>query len=245
MLYKGKFYTERAIRTRYSASRVLNLVIDKLFDKTPEAVLDVGCGTGVWLSELERIGVKQTIGLEGSWLPKDSFLADGVLHNLDFNTQLKNFHNKPVDLCISLEVAEHLPKQFAHDFVGNLTRFSDTILFSAAVNGQGGRHHINEQPLSYWANLFDKFGYSVVDAIRPEIWNDPQIPFWYRQNIVIFTKNQHILKKYSLSVNAILLDAIHPELFENYRYPRLYIATSQILQFPKAIYRTIKKRMNL
>lgn len=37
--------------------------------------------------------------------------------------------------------------------------------------------HVNEQWQSFWAEKFAARGYVAVDAIRPEIWDDPSIPF--------------------------------------------------------------------
>ena len=53
------------------------------------------------------------------------------------------------DLVQSLEVAEHLPKTSAERFVQTLVTHGTRVLFSAAIPGQGGENHINEQPLEY------------------------------------------------------------------------------------------------
>jgi hypothetical protein len=50
------------------------------------------------------------------------------------------------DLVQSLEVAEHIPPAQTEIFVDNLAAHGDVILFSAAVPGQGGEFHVNEQP---------------------------------------------------------------------------------------------------
>ena len=41
------------------------------------------------------------------------------------------------------------------------------MLFSAAVPGQGGENHVNEQPLAYWRAIFREHGYSAVDYSAP------------------------------------------------------------------------------
>ena len=242
MHYRGKFYSERDKKTRYAASTVLKLVLEKILPSRPRSVIDVGCGTGVWLSEIENMGIEETTGIEGNWLPADEFVADAKLNLVDFNLGLSSMKLGSFDMCISLEVAEHLPDTYAEEFILNLTRFSDVILFSAAIPGQGGRHHVNEQPLSYWVKHFSKLGYSCLDIVRSEIWNDQNIPFWYRQNTVIFTKNKKLLEKYPYSKDICLYDVIHPELFYDYRYPRMYIAALNLLQIHKSIFRTFKKK---
>ena len=242
MRYRGKFYSERDKRTRHAANTVLQLVLEKILLSKPSSVIDVGCGTGVWLSAAENMGVQKTAGIEGEWLPTKNFTADAELHCLDFTSGLSGMELERFDLCISLEVAEHLPETYAKEFVFNLTRFSDVILFSAAIPGQGGRHHVNEQPISYWVKHFENLGYTCLDLIRPEIWNDENIPFWYRQNTVIFTKHRKLLAKYAPMKEICLYDVIHPELFYNYRYPRMYIAGLNLLQIHKSVFRTIKKK---
>ena len=70
-------------------------------------------------------------------------------------------------LVQSLEVAEHLPASAAEQFVDNLVAHSAVVLFSAATLGQGGEHHVNERPYSYWRDLFSDRGYLMFDLIRP------------------------------------------------------------------------------
>jgi SAM-dependent methyltransferase len=245
VLYKGNFYSKRNEKTIISSKKILKIVYEILGQSTIRNVIDVGCGVGVWLKFCEKKGAK-TIGIEGEWLPKNLYVADGKLITSDLSKTLPNL-NKKFDLCISLEVAEHLPKIRANRFVYELTKYSNIILFSAAVPGQGGRGHINEQPLSYWIKLFNNNNYEMFDVIRPVVWGDKDIPVWYRQNTVLFINKNYLKKTNKLITNKLsskksLVDAIHPELFEDYRYPRLYIALANIISFPLSIWRTIKHK---
>ena len=90
------------------------------------------------------------------------------------------------DLVISLEVGEHLPPEVASDFVGSLVAHSDMVMFSAAIPRHGGVHHVNEQWPSYWRQLFAEHEYQLFDVIRPRIWSDRRVAFWYRQNMLLF-----------------------------------------------------------
>lgn len=95
---------------------------------------------------------------------------------------------KKYDLCISVEVGEHLPREKAEVFLDNLCRSSDVILFSAAVPGQGGTDHINEQWPDYWRKKFQKRGYACYDAFRGRLWEDGRVEWWYRQNLFLYVK---------------------------------------------------------
>jgi hypothetical protein len=67
-----------------------------------------------------------------------------------------------------------------------LCSLSDVVLFSAAQPGQGGEDHINERPLSYWADIFEQMGYAAFDCVRPEIADEHDVMPWYRYNSLIF-----------------------------------------------------------
>jgi hypothetical protein len=45
---------------------------------------------------------------------------------------------------------------------------------------QGGINHINEQPHTYWAQLFAEHGFVPFDLFRPVFWGNENVCFWYR-----------------------------------------------------------------
>jgi hypothetical protein len=119
------------------------------------------------------------------------------------------------DLAISVEVAEHLSKERAEALIGRLTEAADVIVFSAAVPMQGGTHHINEHPQSYWISLFDSAGFDVFDIFRPALWSDPAIRWWFRQNIFLFVRRGSAAVDLDRvrALQGPLVDVIHPENF--------------------------------
>ena len=60
------------------------------------------------------------------------------------------------------------------------------VLFSAAIPGQGGRGHINEQWPTYWQELFGRHDYVPIDCVRSKVWHEPTVNAWYRQNTIVF-----------------------------------------------------------
>jgi hypothetical protein len=90
------------------------------------------------------------------------------------------------DLVQCLEVAEHLPEAASRVLVASLALHGDVVLFSAAPPGQGGAHHINEQPLEYWIERFAEHGLAAYDAVRPAVKDVAEIHPWYRYNTLLF-----------------------------------------------------------
>lgn len=121
------------------------------------------------------------------------------------------------DLTISSEVAEHIDPCDADTFMDNLTSFSDVILFSAAIPGQAGTHHVNLQWPSYWAEKFAARGYVPVDCIRPFIWSDESIRIDYRQNLMFFVKKNALDQYPALKREAgrPVIDAVYYTCWES------------------------------
>ncbi len=61
-------------------------------------------------------------------------------------------------------------------------------MFSAAIPGQGGRGHKNEQWQSYRATHFAANGFDAFDVFRPALQRDRRILPWFRQNVLLFLR---------------------------------------------------------
>lgn len=188
-LYKEDFYKERHRKTVHAAETISALVREHVPDI--RSAVDFGCGVGTWLSVFQRHGATEVLGLDGDWVERNMLEIDAAcfrpVHMEDVTPLDRRF-----DLAISLEVAEHLPETRADAFVNVLTQASDIVLFSAAIPDQGGVGHVNEQWPDYWAAKFAARGFSPLDFIRMHIWDDESIPYWYRQNIVLFVREEKL-----------------------------------------------------
>jgi hypothetical protein len=178
--YDSAYYNDTG---RQSAAEILRIMFSV---HKPAAVADFGCGIGVWLEEAEKLGATRLYGIDGDWVDRDRLSP-----SIKFQAQsLEEPALLPerVDLALCLEVAEHLPESAAPILVDSLCRAADIILFSAAIPGQGGLHHVNEQWPSYWYKLFEAHGYQCADTIRPLIWNNGMVYSWYKQNCLIYMR---------------------------------------------------------
>jgi SAM-dependent methyltransferase len=197
---------------RLTADLVAPMLMETL-DK-PVSVVDVGCGNGVWLAAFHRAGVQDFLGLDGDYIDRGSLqIPSERFHSVDLAKPFRT--DRRFDLAVSLEVGEHLPAAAADDFVASVAALSDAVLFSAAVPGQGGVGHINEQWPSYWKTKFERLGYTAFDAVRPRIWLNPDVLYWYAQNILLFVRTVSV-SRYSRLVTVppvVLMDVVHPRRY--------------------------------
>lgn len=216
--YDSSFYSVQMDGSGRSAQIIVPLVLAMLVPLQISSVIDFGCGVGGWLAQFMNEGCEDVLGLDfGEADPSQMLIPSALFRKADLSKRMQL--KKRYDLSMSLEVAEHIPPRLADTFVANLCGCSDLVLFSAAVKGQGGIGHINEQPLGYWIKKFEQLGYGHYDFIRPKIWNDRNIEVWYRQNMLLFANKKLDMKKCAFMEENISLpvDVAHPQMVEELR----------------------------
>ncbi|HVW87604.1 MAG TPA: methyltransferase domain-containing protein [Bryobacteraceae bacterium] len=239
--YDNSFFGSQRNGALRSAAEVVPVIVELL---APRSVVDVGCGTGAWLSVFRTHGIEDVVGVDGGYvnpalltIPADSFVAADLSKPIHLRRRF--------DLVMSLEVAEHLDPSAASEFVRSLTSLGDVVLFSAAIPGQCGVHHVNEQWPDYWRALFDRNNYELIDCLRDRIWDNPEIEFWYRQNMLLFVQRDYLassprLQVLSQSYSGRFVSVVHPEMFGS-DGPRISLR-QMIRQFPHAVRRAIDNR---
>ena len=186
--YTASFYQTYVEESRGSARAVLPYVV-RMF--APSSVVDIGCGVGTWLSVFRELGLPRTLGVDGAYVDTSQLLIDrDVFRSHDLSTALRL--DERFDLAVSLEVAEHIPAENAQTFVDTLTGLAPLVLFSAAIPFQGGDNHINEQWPEYWLERFAARNYVAYDCIRPLVWDDPAVAYYYAQNALIYVHRERV-----------------------------------------------------
>jgi SAM-dependent methyltransferase len=190
-----------------AAFEVVPILID-LFK--PLSVVDVGCGLGTWLKVFEDHGISDFIGIDGSYIKVETLkIAPLKFIALDLENSFRI--QRRFDLVLSLEVAEHLKSTASTEFVQSLCELGEIIIFSAAIKNQGGQFHINEQNPDYWISKFRNNGFELFDVLRPIFWNNKKVDWWYRQNIMVFTRNANIKIRLNDMLSFHGQCFVHPE----------------------------------
>jgi SAM-dependent methyltransferase len=159
------------------AARSARVVVPRLTAVLPvHSVVDFGCGQGAWLSVWRGAGAS-IVGVDGPYVDPSQLLIDAAaFHAADLA--------KPIDLGRRFDLVQSL--EVAEQFVETLTAHGPLVLFSAAIPGQGGENHINEQPLGYWRAIFRRQGYVPIDFMRPQLVNDADVEQTYRYNMMLY-----------------------------------------------------------
>ncbi len=245
--YDTRFFEGRSSSVESSAE-VLVPLMHRLF--APRSVVDVGCGDGAWLAQWLRSGVARIQGIDGPWvqqnvlkIPINYFCAQDL--NQPFSM------SECFDLCTSFEVAEHLAPENAAIFVKSLTQLSDLVVFSAAVPGQGGTGHTNEQWQEYWIDQFAACDYLAIDAISPHVWTSTSVQPCYLQNILVYVRSSRA-EQYAALGGLAAADKvkvgrrIHPRMWaekivEGQDLTRFGLSTL-LRSIPKAVKNSVSQR---
>jgi len=187
----------------YASARV---VVPRVLGLTgARSVVDVGYGSGAWSRACRELGVPQVVGVDGAYLPADR--RDQATEFLERDLAEPLGLGRSFGLAICVEVAEHLPPVRAPGLVADLAALAPVVLFSAAVRGQGGTGHVNEQWSEYWVGLFEAEGLTCRDAIRPWVRANENVAWWYRQNLFLAVARS-VEQAYT---SFPRLDAVRPE----------------------------------
>ncbi len=186
-IYDRSFFEEWGPENRpyvESADIIAGVLMD-LFH--PRRLIDLGCGCAAHAHFFRQRGV-EVVCVDGVRAPAHlSFPLPVVVR--DLTVPMENPWGK-FDLTLCLDVGEHIPEDLSEPFLANATRFSDTLLLSCAPPGQGGHHHVNEQPKRYWVQRLRTHGF-VYDrrqtGVLCEIFKRRRTPLmWMWEHISVY-----------------------------------------------------------
>jgi len=189
VIYDSDYYDRQVEGAALRSAGVISESI--ITESAPNRVVDVGCGTGALLEALRDRGC-EVCGLEYSSAAL-KYCRARKLDVIKFNIERDTFRdNRVFDVAISTEVAEHLPEKVADHYIDLLTRLADTVVFTAAPPGQGGRDHVNEQPPSYWISKYRQRGFEhdkkLSDHWKQSWKASASVQHFYYQNVMVFRK---------------------------------------------------------
>ena len=183
MIINKKGYWETNNSLGHVYDNCLALSINKFLLKySVKNLVDFGCGMGDYVKLFHSNGFNCD-AFDGN--PNTDALTNGFGKVLDFSYPF--YLGKKYDCVLSLEVGEHIPKEYEHNFLDNITRHAlNLIILSWAVEGQGGDGHVNCQNNEYVIDQMNKrkFNYDKTDSefLRTKWCSAP----WFNNTIMVF-----------------------------------------------------------
>ena len=212
--YDIDFYQSVSLR----AQKAAQVAADQIYKfYKPQSLIDVGCGQGIWsraflerISTLEKVSAVDLSSSNITYLKDENINASVsiALHGQDLNLN-PSLPGSYFDFAICVEVLEHISKQSSEMIIAELGEKCGMVLFSAAISGQGGTHHINEQSLSYWNQKMGESGFVALDVIRPIFILDREIPSYYTNSIAIWL-NKAFVSEIQNKIDWVELSKILP-----------------------------------
>lgn len=159
-------------------------LISYLKDKKVKTLIDFGCGMADYVKSIinEKIICE---AYDGN--PNTEILTNGIGKVLDLSKEFDL--NKKVDCVLSLEVGEHIPKEYEQIFIDNLCKHSNNlIILSWAIIGQSGDGHVNCQNNDYIISELKRRGFSYELDSSIKLRNSISNAKWFKNTIMIFKK---------------------------------------------------------
>ena len=215
--YSTQFFENIRGGSQSSAEIILSILRTHA---TFSSVVDIGCGPASWLSaaaQVFQIAPEEALGIDGPYSAGMHAGKPGRFQYQDLTAPLQL--PRRFDLAICVEVAEHLPEKRASSLVNEICMASDVVVFGAAIPGQGGTGHVNEQWPSYWMARFSEEDFAALDAFRPAVWSDSLVAPWYAQNTFLFVRRGHALADVLHAAEVLdpddwKLKMVHPGILE-------------------------------
>lgn len=147
------------------------------------SVADFGCGAGAYVRYFRERGLADCEGYDGN--PSTPVMAPGC-QILDLSRPADL--GRTFDWVLSLEVGEHVPPEHEAVFLDNLHRHNRRgLVVSWALEGQGGRGHVNERSNDYIKGRFADLGYAN-DLRREVALRSAASLWWFRQTVMVFVR---------------------------------------------------------
>jgi len=203
--YSNDFFAKTFRQGKAAAEKLLPLFDDLEF--SPDTVVDIGGGAGGWLIPFADRGAEVTL-VDQVNPAIQAELDDRVRYlpsDLEDAGDVAGIPDSELAICV--EVLEHLSAPAVSRVLDQVSSSSETVIFSAAWDGQGGERHINERPMEDWLEEWVRRDFLVADVIRSRM---DSLPRYYQTNLVLMTKNRDLAAKL-LQVGYFISDSGIPD----------------------------------
>lgn len=150
----------------------------------PVSVLDVGCGEGHAVQWFDQHAIP-SIGIDGLRANMERAVTPIMLVDL---TECAFLFRVGMVWCC--EVVEHIEEKHIENVLMTLCN-GEVIAMTHALPGQGGHHHVNNQPDEYWIERICARGYEALDPVPFRAIAAAEMPqSWFARSGLVFRRTQ-------------------------------------------------------
>jgi hypothetical protein len=163
---------------------IWDFIIEKY---NPRSICDVGCGDGQLINYFHNKGI-EVHGIDG--LPVNKVNAPeairGKIHIHDYTLGIGPLF--PVDITISCEFVEHVDQKYIGNYMLQFCNCK-TLIFTHALPGQPGYHHVTCRKSDYWIEIMKLFDFqlSLNNCHARKLAHDKGKILW--ETVLIFERN--------------------------------------------------------
>ena len=130
-------------------------------------IIDIGCGKGHYIKHLINSGYGNVLGIEFSSVCSEKYLQTVPHLNVDFLKHCESIKNKEYEICLCMDVLEHIPYDKVEFMVSNIARIGNKAILGIANHSDifmGEELHIIQENDKWWTSLLKKY-FSIVEKI--------------------------------------------------------------------------------
>ena len=124
-----------------------------------KSVIDVGCGPGGMLEYFHSLNM-EFLGIDGDYVvQRPQHIANHVaIHDFETGPYTPE---KEYDLAWCVEFVEHIWAKHMPNFIATFKK-AKYVIFTHALPGQAGHHHVNCQNTDYWIGAMNAHNFDIL-----------------------------------------------------------------------------------
>lgn len=147
-----------------------------------KSIIDLGAGLGQYCDVIRRCTTCDAY--DGS--KNVEVVTKGKVKYLNLAKKIE--FNCTHDIVMSIEVGEHIPKDYEDIYEENLIKCSNNIIILTwATIGQGGFYHVNEKEKKDVINIFTTKGLKWNEDIHKILYKSSRLDY-IKNNLMVFSK---------------------------------------------------------
>ncbi len=182
-IHEHGFWIEKNAK-HYFDEKLAQALVDFMIEERAKVVADFGSGAYGYYVKYFIDHLVPCDGFDGN--PFSPELSKNLVSVADLSQPV--LLPQKYDWIISLEVGEHIPKDFEKVFLKNLDQnVTKGIVISWAVENQKGKGHVNCQNNAYIKKIFSEMGYENDLQAEHRLRQAAHLG-WFHQTLMVFRK---------------------------------------------------------